>query len=93
MATASKLKPVDEWLDSVAGLTLHIGMNGGTKPISKEEVLALSDRCEYAEILTDHRLSGVHPKHLKIWRGDYLEWCRSGGQSEMSQVYFITATR
>lgn len=92
MTTATKLKPVDEWLESVAGRTLHMATETGTYPTSAEEVLAIAHRCDQSEILTDARLTGVYEKHLKMWYGDYLEWCRSGGQSETSRAWFVTAT-
>lgn len=92
MAIASQLTQVDEWLEAIGDRAVHIGVDGGTKPISKAKLLDIASQCEWAKIKNDSRLPNVFPKTLVIGYGDFLEWCRSGGQSEHSKAYFLTAS-
>ena len=91
MAIASQLKQIDEWLDAIGDRSIHLGVNGGTEPITKEQLFELANHCEWAELRNDSRLPGVFHQHLVIGYGDFLDWCRSGGQSESSKAYFLTA--
>ncbi len=92
MAVSSRLVQVNEWLAAIGNRSLHLATEEGTEPISRERVLALADRCEWAEIKDDDRLPGVYPKYLVMGYGDFLEYCRSGGTSQTSQAYWLTAS-
>lgn len=91
MTVASQLVAVNEWLTAIGNQPIYIGVNGGTEPITKERLLNLAQRCEWARIEEEARLPGVFPQRLVMGYGDFLEWCRSGGQSESAKAYFLTA--
>ncbi|MEM9450396.1 MAG: hypothetical protein AAGA75_17925 [Cyanobacteria bacterium P01_E01_bin.6] len=92
MLVTSQLKEVGRWLDDIGSRTIHVGVDGGTEAITKERLLELTSRCEWAELRDDSRLPGVFHKHLVIGYGDFLEWCRSGGESDSAKAYFLTAS-
>jgi hypothetical protein len=87
----SMMETIEKWLENVQGMYLFVGIDGGTEQITKQELLDLCAQCEWAEIVSDSRISGIYPETLKIGYGDFLEWCRTGGKSEQSRAYFITA--